>query len=248
MRAIVVIPARLASTRLERKLLLAESGKPLLQHVWERACAARRPSRVVIATDSEELRAAAVGFGAEALMTSAAHTSGTDRVAEAVRALAAAGGPPLDLVVNVQGDEPELDPRLIDRLIEVMEQCEAPMGTLAEPITDPADLARPQVVKVVQGERGDALYFSRAAIPHGAAPGDDPPPLRHLGIYAYRPAFLQAFCALPPAPLERAEKLEQLRALAHGHALRVAVVPPTGVRGIDTREDYDAFLARVRAG
>src|SRR5690606_36021138 len=129
MRAIVVIPARLASTRLERKLLLAESGQPLLQHVWERARAARRPSRVVIATDSEELRAAALGFGAEALMTSAAHTSGTDRVAEAVRALAATGGPPLDLVVNVQGDEPELDPALIDRLIEVMEGCEAPMGT-----------------------------------------------------------------------------------------------------------------------
>jgi 3-deoxy-manno-octulosonate cytidylyltransferase (CMP-KDO synthetase) len=244
MRAVVVIPARLQSTRLPRKLLLDESGKPLIQHVHERAAAASRAARVVIATDSEEIRAVAEGFGAEALLTRDDHLSGTDRVAEAVRLLEAEGERP-DLVVNVQGDEPELDPALIDRLIEVMEAGDAPMGTLAEPLQDPEDLARPQVVKVVVDANGRALYFSRAAIPHGAEPGGDPAPLRHLGIYAYRPAFLQAYCTRDPAPLERVEKLEQLRALHHGHSLQVAVVEGGGARGIDTRADYDAFLARL---
>lgn len=246
MRAVVVIPARLASTRLPRKLLLAESGRPLIHHVYERAAAASRAADVVIATDSEEIRDAARAFGAAAVMTSPDHTSGTDRVAEAIRGL---DGPQPDLVVNVQGDEPELDPGLIDRLIEVMAACQDPMGTLAEPLQDPGDLERPHVVKVVCDLAGRALYFSRAPIPHARDVADAGAlrPLRHVGIYAYRPAFLQEFCRLAPTALEQAERLEQLRALARGHRIRVEVIPPTGARGIDTREDYDAFLARLGA-
>lgn len=242
-RALLVIPARLASTRLPRKVLLRESGKFLIEHVWERARAARGSPRVVLATDDEEVLAAARGFGAEARLTRADHPSGTDRVAEVARQLASEGAT-FDLVVNVQGDEPELDPGLIDRLVELMERCQDPMGTLAEPLEDPQDLLRQQVVKVVLDREGRALYFSRAGIPFPAGEASDPPALRHVGIYAFRPAFLQAFCQLSPAPLERREKLEQLRALWHGHAIRVAVVPPTGARGIDTPEDYARFLGR----
>ena len=242
--ALVVIPARLASTRLPRKVLLRGSGKYLIQHVWERARAARRAGRVVLATDDEEVLAAARSFGAEAVLTRADHPSGTDRVAEVARTLQAQEGAPAELVVNVQGDEPELDPGLIDRLVELMEGSDAPMGTLAEPIQDPQDFQRAQVVKVVLDRRGRALYFSRSPIPHPAGDGG-PPPLRHVGIYAYRPGFLQDFCRLEPAPLERGEKLEQLRALWHGHAIQVGVVAPTGARGIDTPEDYQAFLARA---
>ncbi|RMG09562.1 MAG: 3-deoxy-manno-octulosonate cytidylyltransferase [Planctomycetota bacterium] len=245
MKALAVVPARLASTRLPRKLLLAESGKPLLQHVYERVRSARRVARVVIAVDGEELLAAARSFGAEAVLTREDHPSGTDRVAEAARLVG--GDEPL--VLNVQGDEPEIDPAHLDRLVEAMASGEEPMGTLAERLTDPDDLARPQVVKLVLDAGGRALLFSRAPIPHGAAPGGGDPagPYRHLGVYAYRPDFLQRFCGLAPAPLERCERLEQLRALHYGHAVRVVVVSGGGARGIDTREDYDAFLARLRA-
>jgi 3-deoxy-manno-octulosonate cytidylyltransferase (CMP-KDO synthetase) len=245
MGALVIIPARLASTRLPRKLLLKESGKFLLQHVYERAVEASHVDRVVIATDTEEIAEAARSFGATAIMTSAEHKSGTDRVAEAVRILIGDDGPPPELVVNVQGDEPELDPVHVDRLIDLMAGCDDPMGTLAEPIDTASDLTRPSVVKVVVDTRGRALYFSRSPIPHGVSVGESPHALRHIGLYAYRPAFLQGFCALPPAPLERIERLEQLRALFHGHSIRVAVVKSGGARGIDTREDYDAFLARL---
>ena len=239
MRPLVIVPARLESTRLPEKLLLQESGKFLLQHTWEQACRARRPARVVIATDHERIRQAAESFGAEARLTRADHASGTDRVAEAARALAEEGEA-FDLVVNVQGDEPELDPAVIDRLIELMEgDPEAAMGTLAEPLGDPAEVELSQVVKVVRDRRGRALYFSRAPIPHGGEA------LRHVGIYAYRPEFLQTFCRLEPAPLERAERLEQLRALWHGHAIQVGVLAGPGARGIDTRADYEAFLTRL---
>lgn len=246
-RALVVVPARLASTRLPRKVLLRDSGKYLIEHVWERARAARSAERVVLATDHPEVLAAARSFGAEAVLTSPEHPSGTDRVAEVARALGVTGDH--ELVVNVQGDEPELDPALIDRLVALMQDGAAPMGTLAEPIGDPADLQRPQVVKVVLDRAGRALYFSRSLIPHPAGdPDPDHPALRHVGIYAYRARFLQDFCRLAPAPLERREKLEQLRALWHGHAIQVGVVAPTGARGIDTPEDYQAFLERARAG
>jgi 3-deoxy-manno-octulosonate cytidylyltransferase (CMP-KDO synthetase) len=244
MRALVIIPARLQSTRLPEKLLLKETGKYLLQHTWERACEATRVTRVVIATDHERISAAATEFGAQARLTSPSHPSGTDRTAEAARILASEGEV-FDLVVNVQGDEPELDAAVIDDLIALMESDpQAPMGTLAEPIQDPAEVLLPQVVKVVRDARGRALYFSRSPIPAGAAPGGPLQPLRHVGIYAYRPEFLQTFCGLTPAPLEGVERLEQLRALWHGFPIQVGLLQRPGARGIDTRPDYDAFLAR----
>lgn len=240
LRTACIIPARLEATRLPRKLLLKRSGKYVIQHVFERI-QALGVARVVIATDSEEIRAAAGEFGAEALLTDAAHTSGTDRVAEAVRLLA---DDSLELIVNVQGDEPEIEPGHVRRLIEAMEQGDD-MGTLAEPL-DAEDYSRPQVVKLVCDANGYALYFSRAPIPHGGFASDSAVrPLRHVGVYAFRPAFLQAFCKLQPAPLERVERLEQLRALFHGHRIRVAVVEASGARGIDTPEDYERFLARL---
>ncbi|MBL4846358.1 MAG: 3-deoxy-manno-octulosonate cytidylyltransferase [Planctomycetes bacterium] len=243
MRSVIVLPARLASGRLQEKLLLRESGKYLLQHTWEAACRATRPDRVVIACDDARIQAAAEEFGASALLTSVDHTSGTDRVAEAARQLAAAGES-FDLVINVQGDEPELDPRVIDQLVELMEASQAPMGTLAEPLLA-ADLERPQVVKVVCDRAGRALYFSRSAIPSPARATGPVPAWRHVGIYAYRPEFLQTFCTLEPSPLEQIESLEQLRALWHGHAIQVGLLDRPGQPGIDTREDYEAFLARV---
>lgn len=245
MRSVIVLPARLASGRLHEKLLLKESGKYLIQHTWEAACRSERASRVVIACDDARLSEAAAEFGAEAILTSVDHTSGTDRVAEAARSLAASGET-FDLVINVQGDEPELDPSMIDQLADLMETSQAPMGTLAEPLV-PSDLERPQVVKVVCDRAGRALYFSRSAIPSPARATGPVPAWRHVGIYAYRPEFLQAFCALEPAPLEQIESLEQLRALWHGHAIQVGCLDRPGVPGIDTREDYEAFLSRIQA-
>lgn len=243
---LTVIPARLGSTRLPRKVLLRETGRYLIDHVHERVRAARLAGRVVIATDSDEVLAACREFGAEAVMTRADHPSGTDRVAEVARALGGA----FDLVVNVQGDEPELDPGHVDTLVELMLGTGSEMGTLAEPLDDPEEAEKPQVVKVVTDHAGRALYFSRSPLPSLGSPerpAGEPLCLRHVGIYAYAPAFLQTFCALPPAPLERRERLEQLRALWHGHRIQVAVVPAQGVRGIDTPEDYARFLARWRA-
>ena len=246
-RALLVIPARLASTRLPRKVLLRESGKFLIEHVWERACAARGAPRVVLATDDPEVLAAARGFGAEARLTRADHPSGTDRVAEVARQLASEGAT-FDLVVNVQGDEPELDPGLIDRLVELMERTSDPMGTLAEPLEDPQDLQRQQVVKVVLDKEGRALYFSRAPIPFPAGPSPageaaDPLALRHVGIYAFRREAVEAFTRLAPTPLERAEKLEQLRALEHGWRIHV-LLGHRAPAGIDTPDDYEAFVGR----
>jgi len=240
--AIAVIPARLEARRLPRKPLLRETGKYLIQHVYEQASQAEGLAAVVIATDSEEIVAACKGFGARAIMTSAAHPAGTDRVAEAARILAAEGFR-FDAVVNVQGDEPELDPRHIEQLLPLLDA--APMATLAERISDEADFQRSQVVKVVLDEAGNALYFSRAPIPY-AMSEDGPPALRHLGIYAYRADFLQETTKLAPTALESGERLEQLRVLSHGHRIRVGIVPGTGARGIDTPEDYRAFLERSR--
>lgn len=240
MRALVIVPARLASTRLPRKALLRETGKYLVQHVWERARLARRPARCVIATDAREIEDACRSFGAEVVMTSPEHPSGTDRCAEAYRRVSAASGETWDLVVNVQGDEPELDPALVDTLIEVMERSGAPMGTLTEPLTDPDEAKKPQVVKAVLDANGRCLYFSRSLIP------SEGPWLRHVGMYAFTPAFLDTFTRLAPAELEKKERLEQLRALANGYAIHAAVVAPSGVRGIDTPEDYAAFVARAK--
>ncbi len=231
----------MAAQRLPGKPLLARTGKPLVVHTLEAARAARRVSRVVVATDDERIAAAVRAAGGEAVMTSPDCASGTDRVAEAAARL-----PGEDVVVNVQGDEPEIEPAALDALIEALEaDPRVEMGTLAAPLGDPEEAARPSVVKVVMDGRGDALYFSRAPIPHRRDPAGPAATLRHVGVYAYRRAFLARFAALPPTPLERTESLEQLRALEHGHRIRVVRVARAPA-GIDTPEDYEAFVRRRR--
>ena len=208
----------------------------------ERALRARGVDVVAVATDDDRIARAAARAGAEAIVTGAAPT-GTDRVAEAARRLR----PAPDLVVNLQGDEPLIEPEAIEALLAAMEPGVV-MGTLARPLAD-GELARPQVVKVVTDLRGDALYFSRAAIPHRRAGGDSPLARAHVGIYAFTGAFLQEFASLPPGRLEVEESLEQLRALEHGHRIRVADTRYAGF-GIDTPEDLErarAILAAQRS-
>jgi 3-deoxy-manno-octulosonate cytidylyltransferase (CMP-KDO synthetase) len=243
----IIIPARLASTRLPRKLLLRETGKSLLQHTHEAACRAARPSGVCVAADHEEIAAEVRAFGGQVVMTSPDLASGTDRVAAVAAQLA-----DVDIVVNVQGDEPELAGASIDRAIELLDSdADVPMATLATPIRSRAQLQDPACVKVVCDSRGRALYFSRAPIPHPRDWDDrllatDPPAfLQHVGLYAYRRAFLLRLAALPPAPPERIEKLEQLRVLHAGYPILVAVVDEATF-GIDTIDDYRAFVERVR--
>jgi len=224
--ALAVIPARYGSTRLPAKALLRETGKYLVQHVWERARKAKKVDRVVIATDDERIVEAARSFGADVEMTRADHPNGTSRVAEV------SARSPHAKVVNVQGDEPDLDPKLVDRVVDLLDEAE--MATIATPSDG---LAAPSRVKVVVDRDGWALYFSRA--PMAGA-------MLHLGLYGYTKKFLAKFVKLPAAPPETAEKLEQLRALWHGHPIRVATVKTAGLGGIDTREDYDAFVKRTR--
>lgn len=242
----VVIPARLASTRLPRKLLLAETGKPLLQHTYEAALGARRPQGVCVAADHDEIAAAVRIFGGEVRMTSPQCASGTDRVAEVARHL-----DDVDIVVNVQGDEPELPAASIDRVVELLEADPATMmATLATPIRSRATLDDPSCVKVVFDARGRALYFSRSPIPHAREWRDElllaEPPhfFLHVGLYAYRRDFLLRLAALPRTPLEKLENLEQLRVLEHGYSIAVGVVDDPTV-GIDTPDDYRAFVSRT---
>jgi 3-deoxy-manno-octulosonate cytidylyltransferase (CMP-KDO synthetase) len=239
--ALIVIPARMGAQRLPGKPLLAETGKPLVVHAMEAARRARCAKRVVVATDDEKIAKAVRKAGGEAVMTSPDCRSGTDRVAEAAR-----GIPGEDVILNVQGDEPEVDPVALDALASAMEaDPSTEMGTLAAPIGSEADLAAPQVVKVVADARGFAMYFSRAPIPFRREPSGPAGALRHVGVYAYRRGFLERFAALPQTPLERTEMLEQLRALEHGARIRVVLAdraPP----GVDTREDYEAFVRRWR--
>ncbi|HEX4148937.1 MAG TPA: 3-deoxy-manno-octulosonate cytidylyltransferase [Pirellulales bacterium] len=247
-KSYVVIPARLASTRLPRKLLLAETGKPVIQHTYEAARTAARPQGICVATDSEEILQAVSSFGGVARMTSPDCPSGTDRVAEVARRL-----PEADLIVNVQGDEPEIAGEAIDRAIELLEASpEIMMSTLATPIGSREQLLDPACVKVVFDQRQRAMYFSRSPIPHAREWHDSllsaRPPLfyQHIGLYAYRREFLLELANLPPADLEQVEKLEQLRVLAAGHAIAVGVVG-RAARGIDTWPDYRAFVQRVLA-
>jgi 3-deoxy-manno-octulosonate cytidylyltransferase (CMP-KDO synthetase) len=250
-RSYVVIPARYGSTRLPRKMLLRETGKTLLQHTYEAARAARRPAGVLVATDHAEIAAEVERFRGDFVMTSPDCASGTDRVAEIARKL-----PRAEIVVNVQGDEPEMSPDNIDRVIELLEvNPAAGMATLATPLPSAELLTNPACVKVVFDHSGRALYFSRSAIPFvrdpeaacGLARFNDPPLFyQHLGIYAYRRETLLEVAALPPSSLEQAEKLEQLRMLQHGGTILVGVVEHAS-SGIDTPADYAAFVARHRA-
>ncbi|MEO5368697.1 MAG: 3-deoxy-manno-octulosonate cytidylyltransferase [Magnetococcus sp. DMHC-1] len=241
-RIVAIIPARYASTRLPGKPLADIAGKPMIQHVYERAAQARL-DRVLVATDDERIQQAVLAFGGEVIMTSPDHPSGTDRVAEAARHLEA------DLIVNVQGDEPLLHPHMLDQILEPMRtDSTIPMGTLAHPLTDPIDFFSPDVVKVVCNREGFALYFSRAPIPFardqkGVASGV----LRHIGLYVYRADFLQHFARMNPTPLEQMEKLEQLRALENGFPLRV-VVTTFSATGVDTATDLDKVRKLFAAG
>jgi 3-deoxy-manno-octulosonate cytidylyltransferase (CMP-KDO synthetase) len=230
-------------------MLLRETGKTLLQHTYEAACAAQRPTGVLVATDHAEIAAEVERFRGDFVMTSADCASGTDRVAEVARKL-----PRADIVVNVQGDEPEMSPENIDRVIELLEQNpSAGMATLATPIRSPEQHADPACVKVVFDNSGRAMYFSRCPIPFVREPDEskayNQPPLffQHLGIYAYRRDVLLQIAAMPPSTLELAEKLEQLRMLQSGGTIVVAVVDHAAT-GIDTPADYAAFVARRRAG
>ncbi len=243
MQIVGVIPARFASTRLPGKPLLSDTGKPLIQHVVEAASRSTRIARVVVATEDTRIAEAVRAFGGEAVMTRADHPSGTDRVAEVAAAM-----PEARIVVNLQGDEPEVSGAALDLVVAMLEADPgAPMATLATPIRSEADYRDPSCVKVVRARSGRALYFSRGPIPHhrdGLPEG--PPALLHLGLYAYRRDFLLGLAALPPSPLELAEKLEQLRVLEAGYPIAVGVVDEPGV-GIDTPEDYRRFVDRQRA-
>ncbi|MBI5279157.1 MAG: 3-deoxy-manno-octulosonate cytidylyltransferase [Burkholderiales bacterium] len=246
MRFTVLIPARLASTRLPDKPLADIAGRPMVVRVADRARESGA-QRVVVATDSDAVLQACRMHGVETVMTRADHPSGSDRLAEACELLGLQGD---DAVVNVQGDEPLIAPALIDAVARMLDAIPgAAMSTAAHPIHDPQELHNPNVVKVVTDAAGLALYFSRATIPwwrdgfardRNAMP--EPAPLRHIGIYGYRASFLREFPRLPPSPLEQLEALEQLRALWHGRRIAVHVTPDEPGPGVDTPQD----LERVR--
>lgn len=245
-RSFVVIPARLASTRLPRKLLLSDTGKPLIQHTYEGASRATRPWGVCVAADHPEIAEAVRGFGGHVVMTDPQAACGTDRVAEVARQMA-----DVDIFVNVQGDEPEIDGDSIDRTVDMLERNpRADMATLATPIRSRAQLEDPACVKVVCNQQGEALYFSRAPIPFPREWDDSwllhRPPcfLQHIGIYAYRRDFLLQLAELPPSPLEQLEKLEQLRVLSAGKTILVSVIDTPSI-GVDTWDDYRAFVSRA---
>ncbi len=239
-----MIPARMASTRLPGKMLLAQTGRPLIQHVFEQVRRAGGLSRVVIATDDPGIYSAARAVGAESVMTRADHPNGTSRLAEAAAALGLGDD---SLIVNVQGDEPEIEPGAIEAAVLCARGSDAPVATLASPFFDGEDPANPNIVKVVRAADGHALYFSRSLIPHARAGGTPVSPLKHVGLYTYRAGFLRSFAMLAPTPLEQCEMLEQLRVLEHGYRIAVAVYP-CSTQGIDTPEQYDAFVRRFRVG
>jgi 3-deoxy-manno-octulosonate cytidylyltransferase (CMP-KDO synthetase) len=249
MKIVCLIPARLQSTRLPRKLLLNASGKPLLQYVWETACRCPEFHDVVVATDSQEIADVVHAFGGRAEMTGN-HQSGTDRIAEVTRRCF----PNADVVVNLQGDEPELEPSVISALVRQITNSPTEMATVAAPIRSPEIVRDPSCVKVVTDTNGRALYFSRSPIPFSRDASIEElfqqdaatPWLLHVGLYAYRRDFLLKLTTLAPSPLEQLEKLEQLRALQAGAAIGVAIVNHAAV-GIDTPEDYAAFLRRESA-
>ena len=244
MSVAAIIPARFASTRFPGKPLADILGKPMIQRVYERTAATPCIDRVIVATDDRRILQAVEAFGGEVMMTREDHATGTDRLAEVAEAVET------DLVVNVQGDEPLIDPRMIEQAVAPLKADAAiPMGTLKTALTSVEEFLNPNVVKVVVDTRNFALYFSRSPIPHPRDYSRDLQehfervcPFKHIGLYVYRRDFLLRFPTLPPTPLENLEKLEQLRALEHGYAIKV-VETRLGSIGVDTPED----LERVRA-
>lgn len=221
MKTIAIIPSRFGSSRFEGKPLAAIAGKPMIQHVYEAAARSNSIDQVVVATDDARIYDAVSQFGGQALMTSDTHRSGTDRVSEAARTLDLAME---DVIINVQGDQPLMDPRCLDEVAAPFStDTDLGMSTLAYGIVDLQEYTNPKDVKVVADHQGNALYFSRAPIPCGRDEGDAFKSYKHLGIYAYTRRFLEIFCSLPTGRLENIEKLEQLRALEYGHVIRVVV-------------------------
>jgi 3-deoxy-manno-octulosonate cytidylyltransferase (CMP-KDO synthetase) len=233
----------MASTRFPGKVLAAETGRPLVQHVVDRVRQCRLVDEVIVAADDERIAAALRPYGTRVELTRPDHPSGTDRVAEVARGLEA------QIVVNVQGDEPEIEPAAVDVLIELMRRSPwAEMATLATPFPRGEDPGDPNLVKVVVGRDGRALYFSRSPIPHARddAGAERVAPLLHIGLYGYRRPFLQKLAEYRPTPLEETEKLEQLRVLEYGHTIVVGVVDRRS-HGIDTPRQYAEFVKREKA-
>ncbi|MCR4317240.1 MAG: 3-deoxy-manno-octulosonate cytidylyltransferase [Planctomycetes bacterium] len=248
-RTAAVVPARLASTRFPKKMLASDTGKPLIVHTLERVRQANLIGRIAVATDDAGIKSVCEGYGFEAYLTDPSHPSGTDRIAEVVRKHL----PDSETILNVQGDEPEISPSAIDHLILLFEQdrikfgdAAAPMGTLAREIDGNLDIDDPHVVKVVIDKNGRALYFSRRGIPYHRDTGKGAS-YKHLGIYIFRREFLLSYPMMEQTPLERAEKLEQLRALENGYPIVVGITRYDS-HGVDTEHDYQGFVERHGKG
>lgn len=247
MAVTAVIPARYGSTRFPGKPLADRTGKPLIQHVYERAQQAKLIDRVLVATDDDRIAGAVRAFGGEAMMTRTDHPNGTSRIAEVAASLDS------PIIANIQGDEPEIEPALIDLAIQtLLDHPDCSMSTIASPFGAREDAANPNIVKVVIDQRGHAMYFSRARIPEKGVGSlflkktPDPPfPLKHVGMYVYRREFLLKYMTLSPTPLEQIESLEQLRALEHGYRIVVAI-GEVNFHGIDTPDQYEAFVQRMK--
>jgi len=249
-KVVVCIPARYESSRFPGKVLAQDTGKYLVQHTYEQACRAQRPAEVIIAADDQRVVQAAQGFGARCVLTSPNHQSGTDRIAEAVNEIEA------DIIVNLQGDEPEIDPSHIDQVAEMLIESQraegrrqkAPMATLGAPLASPEQVANPNIVKVITDLAGRAIYFSRSVIPYdrdAQGIGSASQHLRHIGMYAYRKDFLLKITELPQSPLEKLEKLEQLRVIENGYSILVSRIEHA-CDGIDTPEQYAEFVGRYQ--
>ena len=234
MKVICVIPARFASTRLPGKPLALIAGKPMIQHVYTKACQAKLPEEVIVATDDQTVADVVKSFGGEVIMTSSEHPSGTDRLAEV-----ALNYPDVDVIVNVQGDEPMITPQVIDALAEAFIKDEKLTMATLKTLMDPEEYDNPNVVKVVTDLHDYALYFSRSLLPYPRKKTEDFKAYKHIGIYAYRRDFLLQYAALEPTCLEQIESLEQLRVLENGFKIKVLNTDFHGI-GIDTQEDLEA--------
>ncbi len=234
MKIVAIIPARYDSTRFPGKPLALLAGKPMIQHVYLRARQCPLLEKVIVATDDQRIKEAVEAVGGEALLTGKEHSCGTERIAEAAEILRLAED---DIVVNIQGDQPLLEPALVEELVRLLLlHTGVPMATVAVPISREEEKTDPNRVKVVLNREGFALYFSRSPIPYHRPPGESPPYLRHLGLYAYRREFLDIFVRLEPGVLEKAEKLEQLRALEYGYPIAVTITK-YDCPEVDTPED-----------
>ncbi|MDX9787767.1 MAG: 3-deoxy-manno-octulosonate cytidylyltransferase [Desulfobacterales bacterium] len=243
-KIVVIIPSRYGSSRFEGKPLALIAGRPMIQWVYERAGRARNITDIVVATDDQRIYDAVTGFGGRAVMTSPINRSGTDRVAEAAGILGLA---PEDLVINIQGDQPLIDPECLDDLVmPFISDAPVDMSTLAYKIINKREITDPKDVKVTFNVKGDALYFSRSPIPFARDAGTRFDTYKHLGVYAYTRRFLEIFRNLPEGTLERIEKLEQLRALEHGYSIRVVVTPYDSPE-VDLPEDIQRIEAGLRA-